>query len=156
MSDGQPTELVRDGRVETHDRPPDQMPERLPGRPDVPAPAYAGTDLMRADDAGATVQHDLWDAPLLWPKYFTPWPRRHPIDLSRKNAPVYFFAALSVVFAPACLISVSFAGYRLAKRRPHALRGLVVAVVAAGVGVYVALVALRQLGTTGGNWPVRG
>jgi hypothetical protein len=85
------------------------------------------------------------------PSYFTLPPGERPIDLSRKNAPIYVFAALSVFCAPVCLVSISLAAYRLAKRRPFALRGLIVAVVAAGIGVYVTALAMQQL--KGGHWP---
>jgi len=50
ISDGSPTALVRDGRVESHDPPPDaQYPGTLQELPDDSRPD--GADLRRADEA---------------------------------------------------------------------------------------------------------
>jgi len=50
MSAGRPTELVRDGRTEAHDPPPDEPFKVMPVRVGVDAPRGAD-DLRRADDA---------------------------------------------------------------------------------------------------------
>lgn len=48
FSDGQPTDLVRDGRVESHDEPPAREPP-LPLLPVAEIQVTDGGDLLRAD-----------------------------------------------------------------------------------------------------------
>jgi hypothetical protein len=65
FSGGEPTSLVRDGRVESHDPPPDApLPATL-----VPSETNQetdGDDLRRADDAGPEAPYNAFDDPTLW------------------------------------------------------------------------------------------
>ena len=60
LSDGRPTKLVRDGKVESHDEPPPGAPSVVPERIEADPSATNGSDLIRADDAERT---DPYDSP---------------------------------------------------------------------------------------------
>jgi hypothetical protein len=61
------------------------------------------------------------------------------------NAVVYFFAFLGCLFVVFGFVAIGVALYRLAKHRPHASRGLVVATVATLVGIGVTVAAFTQV-----------
>jgi len=54
------------------------------------------------------------------------------------NAVVYFFAFLGCIFLVFALVAIGVATYRVRRRRPHAMRGLVVAGISLIVGTAVA------------------
>lgn len=58
------------------------------------------------------------------------------------NAVVYFFAFFGLFFVPFGLIAIGIAIYRIGKHRTHAVRGLVVAILATLVGVAVLVTAI--------------
>jgi hypothetical protein len=100
-------------------------------------------DMRRADDAQrgipadphAAAEESIWDHSLI------PAPLGTPGDFGRyNNAIVYFFSLLGlfqVVFwpIPFGLVAIGIAAYRILRHRPHAGRGLVVAVLATCVGL---------------------
>jgi hypothetical protein len=112
--------------------------------------AYEPDDLRRADDAQRGIAPDAYeqgreeimDASVLpyalgqVPNGYDPY----------NNAVVYFFAALALLQVliwpiPIGLVAISTAAYRVHRARPHARRGLVVAITATALGlVPVALV----------------
>ena len=58
FSNGEPTALVRDGDVESHDEPPGPLPPGEPVPVDEPV-ATGGDDLVRVDDTPATPVSDV-------------------------------------------------------------------------------------------------
>ncbi len=54
FSDGTPTKLVRDGGVESYDKPPDEAPTQKAERIEPVVAANGGSDLIRAGEDQAT------------------------------------------------------------------------------------------------------
>jgi hypothetical protein len=61
------------------------------------------------------------------------------------NSIVYFFSFFGCFLLVFGLAAVAIAAYRVAKHRPHATRGLVVAIIATLIGVAVTTAAISQL-----------
>ena len=61
------------------------------------------------------------------------------------NSIVYFFSFFGCFLLVFGLVAIGVAAYRVAKHRPHAPRGLVVAIVATLVGVALTSAAISQL-----------
>lgn len=58
LSDGQPTRLVRDARVESYDDPPDEAPTSIPTPLDVQDSGADASDVRRADEAQTGEPYD--------------------------------------------------------------------------------------------------
>lgn len=61
------------------------------------------------------------------------------------NAIVYFLAFFGLIFFVFGLAAIGVAAYRIGKHRTHAVRGLVVAVLATVVGIGVAVAAAASM-----------
>ena len=61
------------------------------------------------------------------------------------NAVVYFFAFFGCLIVAFGFVAIGVASYRMAKHRPHATRGLVVAIVATLIGIAVSAAAISQM-----------
>jgi len=61
------------------------------------------------------------------------------------NAVVYFFAFLGLFFVLFGVVAICIAIYRIGKHRSHAVRGLVVAIVASLVGTATLVAALATV-----------
>jgi len=59
------------------------------------------------------------------------------------NALVYWFAFLSLFVAVLAPVAIGIAVYRITRRRPHAVRGLAVALACGMVGVAILVAAVR-------------
>jgi len=60
------------------------------------------------------------------------------------NAVVYFFAFFGLFLVPFGVVAIGIAAYRITRHRTHAVRGLVVALIATVVGAVVLVAAVSQ------------